>query len=79
MHGKIAVTLKKFVILVHYVLSLSFNLQWKHGILHILVTLSRLDESRHKITIKPMEKLAYIYKHSYSLLCIDFQLSNCFN
>jgi hypothetical protein len=39
----------------------------KHGILYILVTLSRLDESRHKIAIKHMKNLVYIeYIYIYS-------------
>jgi hypothetical protein len=37
-----------------------FPFEWKHGILYILVTLSRLDESSHKIAIKHMKKLVYI-------------------
>jgi hypothetical protein len=37
----------------------------KHGILYILVSLSRLDESKHKITINPMKILVYIKFYYY--------------
>jgi hypothetical protein len=70
-----AITLNFCVILVHYVLFSSFNLGWKHGILYILVTLSRLDENKHKITVKPMEKLVYIYiVIHYCALIFNFQI-----
>jgi hypothetical protein len=52
----------------------------KHGKLYILFTLSRLNENKHKIAIKPMKKLVYIEffslkyteKHSYCCCALIF-------